>query len=113
MCPQAGELLVQMYRPGASPETPAPALVAAFPARGRAVSSYLAPGSYQVPQAAAGALEDQSLFDELQARGLIRLTANGAIELAPRDLPQWQAAGATERVAELRDWQQIQPARDT
>lgn len=113
MCPQAGELLVQMYRPGASPETPAPALVAAFPARGRAVSSYLAPGSYQVPQAAAGALEDQSLFDELQARGLIRLTANGAIELAPRDLPQWQAAGATERVAELKSWKQIQPGPAT
>jgi hypothetical protein len=58
MCPQAGELLVQMYRPAASAD--GPALVTAFPARGRAVSTYLAPGQYQVPQAATGALEDQA-----------------------------------------------------
>ncbi|MRX10254.1 hypothetical protein GJ697_20680 [Pseudoduganella sp. FT25W] len=113
MCPQAGELLVQMYRPAAPNAIASPALVTAFPARGRAVSAYFAPGQYQVPQAAAGELEDQSLFEDLQAKGLIRLTASGAIELAPRDLPQWQAADGAERAAELGDWKQIQPGAAT
>jgi len=106
MCPQAGELLVQMYRPATA--AVGPALVTAFPARGRAVNAYLAPGQYQVPQAAPVTLEDQALFGQLQAQGLIRLSASGAIEVAPRDLPQWQAAGSSERAAELRDWRRIQ-----
>ncbi|WP_432377349.1 penicillin-binding transpeptidase domain-containing protein [Duganella sp. P38] len=123
MCPQAGELLVQLYRPampedsrvaqgvfGARAQAGAgAALVTAFPARGRAVSAYLAPGEYQVPQAAAVALEDQALFEQLQAQGLIRLSASGAIDIAPRDLPQWQAANSTERAAELSDWKQVRP----
>ncbi|MRW88770.1 hypothetical protein GJ699_02085 [Duganella sp. FT80W] len=113
MCPQAGELLVQMYRPAGAATQPVSALVTAFPARGRAISAYLAPGSYQVPAAASAELEDQSLFEALQTQGLIRLTRAGTIELAPRDLPQWQAAGATERAAELNDWQQIQPGAAT
>jgi cell division protein FtsI/penicillin-binding protein 2 len=125
MCPQAGELLVQIYRPAApvstaavafaglrgdaGAATPDPALVTAFPARGRAVSAYLAPGTYQVPNAPSAALEDQALFEQLQAQGLIRLTASGAIEIAPRDLPQWQSARANERAAELDNWKQVQP----
>lgn len=118
MCPQAGELLVQIYRP-ATPSAARPpsgqmaALVTAFPARGRAVSAYLTPGAYQVPNAPGAALEDQALFEQLQAQGLIRLSAGGAIEIAPRDLPQWQAAGAGERAAELDNWQQIQPGPAT
>ncbi|MTV40631.1 penicillin-binding transpeptidase domain-containing protein [Duganella radicis] len=130
MCPQAGELLVQMYRAAAPAVSVAaagvgtslanvvstalgPALVVAFPARGRAVGTYLAPGAYQVPNAAASALEDQALFEQLQAEGLVRLTASGTIELAPRDLPQWQVAGAGERAAELRNWRQIKPGPAT
>ncbi|OEZ60451.1 penicillin-binding transpeptidase domain-containing protein [Duganella sp. HH105] len=117
MCPQAGELVVQMYRLAPQSEAPsvapASALVVAFPARGRAVGANLAAGTYQVPAAAPAALEDQSLFDALQAQGLIRLNAAGAIELAPRDLPQWQAAGATERVAELDSWTQVKPGAAT
>jgi len=117
MCPQAGELVVQMYRlapqDAASAQAPAGALVVAFPARGRAVGTNLAAGSYQVPAAAPAALEDQSLFDALQAQGLIRLNPAGAIELAPRDLPQWQAAGATERVAELDSWKQVKSGAAT
>jgi len=112
MCPQGGELLVQMYRqaaPSAPSAVPAAALVTAFPARGRAVSAYLAPGQYRIPAAAPGALEDQSLFQELQAQGLVRLNAAGAIELAPRDLPQWLAAAASDRVAELDGWKQVRP----
>lgn len=112
MCPQGGELLVQMYRqaaPSAPTAVPAAALVTAFPARGRAVSTYLAPGQYQIPAAAPGALEDQSLFQDLQAQGLVRLNAAGAIELAPRDLPQWQAAAVSDRVAELDSWKQVKP----
>ncbi|MCU6498508.1 hypothetical protein LPN04_11945 [Rugamonas sp. A1-17] len=115
MCPQAGELVVQMYRPAppAAAGMPTGALVVAFPARGRAVSTNLAAGSYQVPAAAPAALEDQSLFNELQEQGLVRLTAAGAIELAPRDLPQWQAAGAAERAAELDTWKQVKPGAAT
>jgi hypothetical protein len=115
MCPQAGELLVQMYRlaPPADDARQLPALVIAFPARGRAVSAYLAPGAYQVPAAAPAALEDQSLFGDLQDQGLLRLTAAGAIEVAPRDLPQWQAAGVAERVAELDGWKQVKPGAAT
>jgi cell division protein FtsI/penicillin-binding protein 2 len=118
MCPQGGELLVQMYRLAAPPADdgaggPAAALVTAFPARGRAVSAYLAPGRYQVPAAAPGPLEDQSLFQELQAQGLVRLNSAGAIELAPRDLPQWQAAAASERVAALDDWKRVKPGPAT
>ncbi|MYM91981.1 hypothetical protein GTP91_33000, partial [Rugamonas sp. FT82W] len=117
MCPQAGELVVQMYRlappAAAAAGTPAGALVVAFPARGRAVSTTLAAGSYQVPAAAPAALEDQSLFNELQEQGLVRLTSAGAIELAPRDLPQWQAAGAAERAAELDNWKQVKPGAAT
>lgn len=123
MCPQAGELLVQMYRPAGSAGTaagtgvaasssvpataPGAALVTAFPARGPAVGAYFAPGQYQVPSAGPGELEDQSLFDALQAQGLIRLTANGAIDIAPRDLPQWQSAPSSERAAELHNWKQV------
>ena len=115
MCPQAGELLVQMYRPSTVGDASAAAnaLVVAFPARGRAVSTSLAAGAYQVPAAAPTALEDQSLFNDLQAQGLVRLNAAGAIELAPRDLPQWQAAGAAERVAELDSWKQVKPGAAT
>jgi hypothetical protein len=115
MCPQAGELLVQMYRqaPPAADSQPLPALVIAFPARGRAVSAYLAPGAYQVPAAAPAALEDQSLFGDLQDQGLLRLTAAGAIEVAPRDLPQWQATGSADRVAELDDWKRVKPGAAT
>jgi hypothetical protein len=115
MCPQAGELLVQMYRlaPPAADSQPLPALVIAFPARGRAVSAYLAPGAYQVPAVAPAALEDQSLFGDLQDQGLLRLSAAGAIEVAPRDLPQWQAAGSADRVAESDDWKQVKPGAAT
>ncbi|MDC8756551.1 penicillin-binding transpeptidase domain-containing protein [Janthinobacterium fluminis] len=102
-CPQAGELLLQLYRaaPGAAA---AKALVTAFPARGKPVSAYLAPGSYRVPQAARAGLEDQTLFLDLQARGLVRLSAAGAVELAPRDLPQWLASPVSGRAVELSGW---------
>ncbi|MYM74502.1 hypothetical protein GTP56_20215 [Duganella sp. FT134W] len=121
MCPQAGELLVQMYRQAgstsmasgftASASAPAtargPALVTAFPAHGPAVTANFPPGQYQVPNAGPGELEDQSLFDALQAQGLIRVTASGTIDIAPRDLPQWQSAPSTERAAELGNWKQV------
>ncbi|SEO07634.1 Penicillin binding protein transpeptidase domain-containing protein [Duganella sp. CF517] len=108
LCPQAGELLVQMYRPAADAAATADtALVTAFPARGKAVGAYLAAGRYQVPAAAPGALEDQALFLALQEHGLVRLSAAGTIELAPRDLPQWLAADAPARAAELADWKQV------
>jgi hypothetical protein len=105
LCPQAGELVVQIYRPAAA--APAAALVVAFPARGKAVSAYLAPGRYQVPSAPRPPLEDQMLFTALQEKGLVRLDAGGAIELAPADLPQWLAARDSDRAAELSAWRGV------
>ncbi|MDR7049398.1 cell division protein FtsI/penicillin-binding protein 2 [Duganella sp. 3397] len=108
LCPRAGELLVQLYRRAApSAADGATALVVAFPARGAAVRTRLAPGSYRVPVGAAPALEDQVLFGALQAAGLLRLSSTGVIELAPRDLPQWVAAGPADRVAHLDDWRHV------
>lgn len=105
MCPQAGELVVQMYRL-ASPESGGHSLVVAFPARGKALAAYLAAGRYRVPVTPAAPLEDQSLFKALQDRGLVRLQSSGVIELAPRDLLQWQAAPDSARVAALSGWPQ-------
>ncbi|MGV7207379.1 penicillin-binding transpeptidase domain-containing protein [Oxalobacteraceae bacterium A2-2] len=107
LCPQAGELVLQMYRlPGAEGRAGAvsDALVAAFPARGKPVTVMLAAGRYQVPSAPPAALEDQTLFQRLQEHGLVRVSASGAIELAPRDLPQWAAAPASARAAALDGW---------
>jgi len=121
MCAQAGELVVQMYRLAARPtgaaehagvaeragDTPGRALVVAFPARGSAVSASLLPGQYQVPSTPGQPLEDQALFQSLQDQGLVRLNPDGAIELAPRDLPQWAAADAAQRAAALPGWEHV------
>ncbi|MES2116345.1 MAG: hypothetical protein V4578_14405, partial [Pseudomonadota bacterium] len=114
LCPQAGELLVQLYRaqqrsasmdrhglaalatlaglvrtaPVAAPD----ALVTAFPARGRPVGATLPPGDYLVPAAPRPPLEDQMLFRSLLDMGLLRIRADGDIEAAPRDLAQWAAS---------------------
>ncbi|WP_307731732.1 penicillin-binding transpeptidase domain-containing protein [Massilia antarctica] len=102
-CPQAGELLVQLFRANAA--TPAAkALVVAFPAHGAALSAWLAPGSYQVPVLPRASLEDQALFQALQQHGLVRLGAGGLAELAPRDLAAWQASGDAARAAQLAGW---------
>jgi hypothetical protein len=94
-CPVAGELLVQLYRPAPSSSPSLRALVVAMPAQGNPVDAMLAPGDYRVPSAPAAALEDEQLFDQLRARGLVRLGANGLAELAPPDLAAWRAAGKT------------------
>jgi cell division protein FtsI/penicillin-binding protein 2 len=98
-CPQAGELVLQLYRADvaatAAGATQASALVTAFPAAGAPVEVRLAPGSYVVPAAAAARLEDQQLFDALRAHGLARLGAGGLAELAPPDLAGWRATGPT------------------
>ncbi|MYM37763.1 penicillin-binding transpeptidase domain-containing protein [Duganella qianjiadongensis] len=115
ICPQAGELSLQLYRVAhrdldgkAGVSTPAPAaLVQAFPARGRPVSSLLMAGVYQVPASPAAALEDASLFASLQAQGLLRLNSQGSIELAPPDLLQWQELGTAQRVDGPAAWQDV------
>ncbi|SFM74572.1 penicillin-binding transpeptidase domain-containing protein [Rugamonas rubra] len=112
LCPQAGELVLQMYQlpdagAGAVSALPASALVTAFPARGQAVSTYLTAGQYRVPAAPRAELEDQSLFQSLQQRGLVRLAPGGAVELAPRDLLQWSAAGAADRAGDLAAWRAV------
>jgi len=90
-CPLAGELLVHLYRPAAAPH----ALVVALPAQGDPVEARLAPGDYRVPATPGPALEDEQLFQQLSARGLVRLGTNGLAELAPPDLAAWRAAGTT------------------
>jgi len=96
-CPQAGELVLQLYRPNPSAATAAPAraLVAAFPAAGTPVEVRLAPGRYAVPGSAAARMEDQQLFEGLRAHGLVRLGGDGLAQLAPPDLAGWRAAGPT------------------
>ncbi|UGQ48305.1 penicillin-binding transpeptidase domain-containing protein [Massilia endophytica] len=101
-CPQAGELVVQMYRPS---ERSMASLVAAFSPHGEAASALLRPGRYEVPSRAPASLEDKSLFDALQAHGLVRISANGLAELAPQDLPAWRASSGEARVPGLDGWQ--------
>ncbi|CDG82636.1 penicillin binding transpeptidase domain protein [Janthinobacterium agaricidamnosum NBRC 102515 = DSM 9628] len=105
-CPQAGELLLQMVHAPQDNEAvkPARALVQAFPAQGQPVAGYLAAGSYQVPAAPRNSLEDQALFNDLQAHGLLRWSAGGGIDLVPRDLALWRAAPAAARAADLGVW---------
>jgi cell division protein FtsI/penicillin-binding protein 2 len=91
VCPAAGELLVQRYRPASAQR----ALVVALPPAGTPVETLLAPGDYRVPALPPATLEDEQLFDQLQARGLVRLGAHGLAELAPPDLAAWRAAGPT------------------
>ena len=90
-CPRAGELVLQLYRPGSATS----ALVAAYPASGEPAELRLAPGHYQVPAAAPARLEDQQLFEQLREHGLVRLGRSGLAELAPPDLAGWRAAGGT------------------
>ena len=91
----SGELVLQLYRPGAAPQSGARALAVAFPAEGEAREAWLARGSYAVPAAPTPAMEDQRLFEQLRARGLVRLSADGLAELAPPDLAAWRSRGRT------------------
>lgn len=101
-CPQAGELLLERAVPGVRDS----ALVQAFGPGVVLPALQLAPGDYQVPAAAPRSLEDALLFEQLQARGLVRLGAGGLAELAPRDLAAWDAAGREQRVP-LPGWEQL------
>ncbi|MFK3740583.1 penicillin-binding transpeptidase domain-containing protein [Massilia sp. TN1-12] len=89
-CPTAGEITFQLYRPAAPEAVPARALVAALPAAGDSLETWLAPGDWRVPAAVPAAREDQQLFERLSARGLVRLGAGGLAELAPPDLAAWR-----------------------
>ncbi|WP_307718845.1 penicillin-binding transpeptidase domain-containing protein [Massilia sp. Root418] len=131
VCPQAGELVVQLYQlqggaggdsglgtaqggrlaagaaGGAAIGSDDKVLLAAFPMTGGVVTGYLRPGVYNVPSRAPAELEDQALFAALQAAGLVRLDAGGMIAVAPRDLPQWLASTASVRATELADWRHV------
>jgi hypothetical protein len=105
-CPQAGELLIQHYQ--RDPDRAADkALVMAFSVQGAALSSWLAAGRYQVPVTPPAGLEDQALFEALLARGLLRLSDDGLIEVAPRDLAAWQGAANDARAADLTGWDKL------
>ncbi|CAN7432673.1 penicillin-binding transpeptidase domain-containing protein [Massilia sp. LjRoot122] len=101
-CPQAGELLLQRAVAGAA----GVGLVQAFGDGVALPALTLAAGEYQVPAARPRGLEDALLFEQLQARGLVRLGRNGLAELAPRDLAAWLAAGPGGR-APLPGWEQL------
>lgn len=99
-CPQAGELLLQR----AAPAPGAMGLVQAYGRETVLPALELAPGEYRVPSAPPPGLEDALLFEQLQARGLVRLGRNGLAELAPRDLAAWLAAEPASR-APLPGWE--------
>ncbi len=101
-CPQAGELLLQRYTAGGA----AGALVQAFGAAAFSPALRLAPGAHLVPANAPRGLEDALLFEQLQARGLVRLGAGGLAELAPRDLAAWQGMDTGDR-APLPGWEHL------
>jgi len=102
-CARAGELVLQLYQPGER----ARALVTALRPDAPSASAILAPGRYTVPAAPAASLEDQALFQALQAHGLVRLNRAGMVELAPRDLAAWQDAEHAERAGELATWSTV------
>ncbi|MBB3219411.1 penicillin-binding transpeptidase domain-containing protein [Pseudoduganella umbonata] len=104
-CPRAGELVARLYRPDAAQH--GRARVTAFAAHGASATVWLAPGSHAVAAAPAPALEDETLFAALQAHGLVRLADDGAIVLAPQDLPAWRAAPAWQRAADLDAWHHV------
>lgn len=102
-CPAAGELQVQLLRPAAAPvRAGVPSQVIAYGAVTQ--SDSLAPGRYQVSAVVPAALEDQALFTQLTAHGLVRLGADGQIAQVPRDLAAWRAAPARARAGTLAEW---------
>ncbi|MES2298435.1 MAG: penicillin-binding transpeptidase domain-containing protein [Pseudomonadota bacterium] len=101
-CPQAGELVLRLLRAG--PGFDARALVGAFPTQGRVQYATLPAGRYLTGQARAPVLEDQALFEELQARALVRVGEGGTLALVPRDLAAWRASAAGARAGELDQW---------
>ena len=105
-CPQAGELLLQRYVADSGADGGAGALVQAFGPEAASPPLRLAPGAHGVPAAPPRGLEDALLFEQLQARGLLRLGRGGLVELAPRDLAAWQAADAGQR-APLPGWERV------
>ena len=101
-CPVAGELQVQLLRPAARAAGRAQVMV-----YGAALASdWLPAGRYVVPTVAPAALEDQALFTQLTAHGLLRLGADGLIAMAPPDLAAWRAAPLPARAAVLAQWDQ-------
>ena len=104
-CPRAGELLVQLFRPGAA--NVGKAMVTAYPTLGQPATAWLRPGQYQVQALPRASLEDQALFADLQAHGLVRLSADGLAELVPPDLAAWQAAPGSARATDLAAWDAV------
>jgi cell division protein FtsI/penicillin-binding protein 2 len=104
-CPQAGELVLELYRP--QPVVGTKALVLAVPRQGDTVSGWFVPGAYRIASTAPMALEDEALFGQLQAHGLVRLGATGLVELAPPDLAAYLAAPPAMRGAALDGWERV------
>ena len=99
-CPAAGEVQVQLLRPGA--QGAGRAQVMAYGAA--TASDWLPAGRYLVPAVPAAALEDQALFTQLVAHGLLRVDADGLIVLVPPDLAAWRTAAGPARAGALAAW---------
>ncbi len=106
-CTTAGQLVLQAYRKHDADS--ATALITSLSPTAPSISTWLPPGSYTVPLAPRASMEDQALFMQLSAHGLLRLGKSGLIEVAPRDLIAWQSAADSARAGELSNWNTIEP----
>ncbi|MCG2584511.1 penicillin-binding transpeptidase domain-containing protein [Massilia sp. TS11] len=98
-----GSVQLRAWRPAAG----ARALrVVAFGADGAHAEVQLARGDYALAGAAAPS-EDARLFTALQARGLLRLEADGLIALAPRELAVWRALPPAQRSPGPERWDAV------
>ncbi|MGZ3181705.1 MAG: penicillin-binding transpeptidase domain-containing protein [Telluria sp.] len=105
-CAGAGELEVQWWRKDRL-HAPGRAFVSALAPGREPVAAFLDPGHYDVPAQPRPGLEDQALFQQLQALHLVRLAESGMAELAPRDLAAWSRAGTSERADDLKAWNDV------
>ncbi|HZX26510.1 MAG TPA: penicillin-binding transpeptidase domain-containing protein, partial [Telluria sp.] len=110
-CPGAGVLEIQWLRKQAV--SSARAQVSAMVPGREPVTAWLSSGTYEVPSEPRPGLEDQALFQQLQALRLVRLAPDGTVDLAPRDLLAWAAAPASARAAELSDWKDAPGGTET
>jgi len=83
----AGALELSLFAAGVAARPGHAVPLTFFPAAGGAMTASLPVGQYQIPSHPADLLEDHALFLAARDKGLIRLTAQGLVEVAPADLP--------------------------
>lgn len=73
-----------------------------FPIAGGVHQARVMPGEQVFPQNKPASVEDKALFDAAVSQGVVRLNANGSIEVAPADLPAARQAGVN-----VPQWAQV------